>query len=154
MGGDRWVEQRGGFERVFMSEIGAEQKLPFLGNLLVGEQGSLDALETGLEQIARLLVALIEFAQNFSQQLMHFLLWQGSDPSANIDGSLLGREPKRPHPHARPVGIPSNARAFHVDCFHFEPWLDLAARFISRHRPDLGILNRFHFATLTSALSS
>src|SRR5205823_1491207 len=49
---DRWIEQRRGFERIFVREVGAQHQLPFFGDAAAGTQRVPDVLEAAFEELA------------------------------------------------------------------------------------------------------
>ena len=65
---DGRIEQRGGFQRVFGQEIGADQQLPLFGDFLIGRQQLADLFEAFQEELANLLVPLGEFGGDFIQE--------------------------------------------------------------------------------------
>ena len=56
------IEQRGGYQRVFLREIGPDQELPGFGQLFVRDKVLLDLLEAFKEELHRLAVPAAEFA--------------------------------------------------------------------------------------------
>ncbi len=102
---DRRIEQRGGFERILVTKIGAEQELPFFGQVLVGVQARADLLESGFEKIPGLGVALTEFHLHLLPKGVDFSFREGHDLGANSDGAGVARKEKRPEQHARAVGM-------------------------------------------------
>ena len=108
---DRGIEQRGGFERILVTEIGAEQKLPFFGQVLVGVQAGADLLESGFEKIPGLGVALAEFRLHLLPEGVDFSFREGHDLGANSGGAGVARKEKRPEQHARAVWMQDDLAA-------------------------------------------
>jgi len=108
---DRRVEQRGGFERILVAEISAEQKLPFFGQVLVGVQAPAGLLESGFEKAPGLGVAFAEFHLHLLPEGVDFSFRERHDLGVNSGGAGVARGEKRPEQHARAVGMQDDLSA-------------------------------------------
>ena len=115
---DRGIEQRGGFERILVAKIGAEQELPFFGQVLVGVQAGADLLESGFEKIPGLGVALAEFHLHLLPKGVDFGFREGHDLGANPGGAGVARKEKRPEQHARAVWMQDDLAALNGGGLH------------------------------------
>ncbi len=69
---DRGIEQRRGFERILVTEIRAEQQLPFLGRFCVGSQTRADLLEPPHQELADLRVAVPKLGSHLLPERVDF----------------------------------------------------------------------------------
>ena len=100
---DRRIEQRRGFERIFVCEVGAQQQLAFFGDLAAGTQRVPDVLETAFEELADFKVAFTEFGLNLLEQRMDFPVGKGHHLSADFARAFAARNIERANQHARAV---------------------------------------------------
>ena len=70
----RRVEQRRRFQRVFLGEVRADQQPAVLAQRLVGQQVAADLLEAVQEELAGLLVAVVELPHHVVQQALDLRL--------------------------------------------------------------------------------
>ena len=115
---NRGIEQRGGFERILVTEIGTEQELPFFGQMVVGVQARADLLESVFQEIPGLGVALTEFHLHLLAQVVDFRFRESHDLGANSGGAGVARKEKRPKQHARAVGMQDDLATLDGDGFH------------------------------------
>lgn len=101
-----------------MSEISAQQQLPFFGEFLAIEQIGPDLVKLTFEELADLWVAVTKFGPHLLQQRMDFAFRKSHDSRADFDGALVAHEAKRPGKHARAVRTQGDVGAFEVDGFH------------------------------------
>ena len=136
----RGIEQRRGFERILVSEISAQQQLPFFGQSLTIEQIGTDLVKSALEEFVDLQLAVAEFGPDRFQKGMDFAFGQSHHPGGDLYGALVAHQSKRPGQHVRAVGVQSDGAARYVDLFH---WVIEAASVAGgAHR---GVLCQPHF---------
>ena len=83
----RGIEQRGGFERILVSEIPAQQQLSFFGQSLAIEQIGADLVKPPAEEFVDLQLAVAEFGPNPVQKGMDFAFGKSHDPGGDLDGA-------------------------------------------------------------------
>ncbi len=150
----RRVEQGRRFERVFLSEIGADQQLPALADRQVGQQVRPDLLEAVEEELARALVPLAELPHHFFEQASDLRLSERGETRAMIFSTrLLVRQLERPDDDAGvdrfeddPGSLDIHVRKLRSslrellavlsrECEHYRAWRnaarELSSRFIS-----------------------
>ena len=107
---NRGIEQRGGFERVLMRKMGAEQQLPLFGDRLAGGQIGANLLEAPTEELGDFEVTFGELGLHLVQQAVDFTFGQGHDVRANPGRTLLaGME--RPDQDASAVRMQDELKA-------------------------------------------
>ena len=110
---DRRIEQRRGFERIFVREVGAQHQLPFFGDPAAGTQRVPDVLEAAFEELADFQVAFTKFGLHLLRQRMDFPVGKGHHLRADFAGALAARDIERSNQHARAVRMQRDAGASH-----------------------------------------
>ncbi len=100
---DRGIEERGGFERILVTEIGAEEQLSFFGQVLTGVQALAHLLESGFEKVPRPGVAAVEFRLHLLPKEVDFRVRERHDLGTNSGGAWVARKEKRAEQHAGAV---------------------------------------------------
>ena len=96
---DRGVEERRGFERVLVREVGAEKQAPFVGDGLVRAQPGPNLVEPSPQEIPDLHVPLPELHLDLRQQRPDFRLGKRHDLGTDRADAFPARGPERPREH-------------------------------------------------------
>ncbi len=110
MGNDGRIEQGGRLERVLVGEVGADEKLAFLREPLVGGQQAADEFEADKEVVHQPLMACFELGQDLGQHLDHLRFGQGQHAREDAQGALVAGRVERTEEDARGVGFKDDSR--------------------------------------------
>ncbi len=107
----RRVEQGRRFQRIFLSEIGADQHSPVLAQVLVRQEMTANLLEPVQEEMAGLLVPVVKLAHHALDEGVNLRLREGHESRDDpLDAVLVGQL-ERPDHDPGVAGLQDDARA-------------------------------------------
>src|SRR5262245_43830713 len=99
---DGRIKQRRGLRRVFVGEVSADKRLAVRRSPPIA-QIMADFGKSVAEKFINLLVTVLEFAENRTQQPVNLRFRKGHDTSNNSSGNIFGRWAKGPEQNARTI---------------------------------------------------
>jgi hypothetical protein len=115
MGDHGGIEQRGGFQRVFRQEIGADQEPSWFGNFPIRQHQVAHLFEALQEAMVNVRVPLGKFGGDFVQQRADAFFRQRHDAGDDPGDALRIPRTEGPQKNARLVGLQHGGRALHVN---------------------------------------
>jgi hypothetical protein len=101
-----------------VSEIAAEQQLPFLRQALAIEDIGADLVKPPAEELVDVQLAVSELGPDTLQERMDLVFGQGHNTRGDLDGTLVAHETKGSGKHMSAVRVQGDCAAGYVDLLH------------------------------------